>query len=142
MRKQSLTQNMLSAGKNAMQDAYELVMKKSQDSALKQKKQYDKHVRAALLLPGDCVLIKNMTSPVVAQVSLNHTGKRKFILSNPILETILQCTKFIQKVDMVDHEYYRNMFLPYPELSVDFAPCQPKIKNKSQKSISVPNVYA
>ena len=91
---------------NAMQEAYQLVMKKSQDSALKQKKQYDKHVRTALLLPGDRVLIKNMTPPVVAQVSLNHTGKRKFILSNPILEKILQCTKFIQKVDMVDHEYF------------------------------------
>ena len=77
-----------------MQEAYQLVMKKSQDSALKQKKQYDKHVRTALLLPGDRVLIKNMT-PIVAQVSLNYTGKRKFILSNPILEKILQCTKFI-----------------------------------------------
>ena len=88
---------------NAMQEAYQLVMKKSQDSALKQKKQYDKHVRTALLLPGDSVLIKNMT-PVVAQASLNHTGERKFILLNPILEKILQCTRFIQKVDMVDHE--------------------------------------
>ena len=44
-----------------MQEAYQLVMKKSQDIALKQKKQYDKHVRTALLLPGDHVLIKNMT---------------------------------------------------------------------------------
>ena len=48
-------------GQNAMQEAYQLVMKKSQDSALKQKKQYDKHVRTALLLPGDSVRIKNMT---------------------------------------------------------------------------------
>ena len=92
----------------AMQEAYQLVMKKSQDSALKQKKQNDKHVRTALLLPGNCVLIKNMT-PMVAQVSLNHTGKRKFILSNPTLEEILQCTKFIQKVDMVDHEYFKEI---------------------------------
>ena len=50
-------------GQNAVQEAYQLVMKKSQDSALKQKKQYDKHVRKALLLPGDSVRIKNMTPP-------------------------------------------------------------------------------
>ena len=44
-----------------MQEAYQFVMKKSQDSALKQKKQYDKHVRTALLLPGNRALIKNMS---------------------------------------------------------------------------------
>ena len=90
---------------NAMQEAYHLVMKKSQDSALRQKKRYDRHVRTALLLLGDCVLIKNVT-PLVAEVSLNHTGKRKFKLLNPILEKIPQCTRFIRKVDMVDHEYF------------------------------------
>ena len=124
-----------------MQEAYQLVMKKSQDSALKQKKRYDKHVRTALLLPGDRVLIKNM-APVVAQVSLNHTGKRKFILLNPILEKIPQCTRFIQKVDIVvSRVLHRSMLLPGPELKADFVPCQSKIKNIPQKPTAVPKVY-
>ena len=46
---------------NAMQEAYQLVMKQSQDNALKQKKPYDRQVRTALLLPGDRILVKNMT---------------------------------------------------------------------------------
>ena len=34
------------------------------------------------------------------------------------------------------------MLLPCPELPADLAPCQPKIKNMSQKPTAVPNVYA
>ena len=56
-----------------MQEEHQLVMKKSQNSALQQKKQYDKHVllllgyrvleydKHVLLLLGYRVLVKNMT---------------------------------------------------------------------------------
>ena len=37
---------------------------------------------------------------------------------------------------------HRNMLLPCPELPADFAPCQSKIENMSQKPTAVPNVYA
>ena len=90
---------------NAMQEAYQLVMKKSQDSALKQKKQYDKHVRTALLLPGDCVLIKNMT-PRGGPDKLKSYWEEEIPIVESHTGKILQCTKFIQKVDMVDYEYF------------------------------------
>ena len=116
---------------NAMQEAYQLVMKKSQDSALKQKKQYDKHVRTALLLPGDCVLIKNM---------IPHGGPGK--LKSYWEEEIHIVESDIGKDSPVYKDYpesghgrsrvlHRNMLLPCPELPADFAPCQPKIKNMS-----------
>ena len=127
---------------NAMQEAYQLVMKKSQDSALKQKKQNDKHVRTALLLPGDCVLIKNMT-PHGGPGKLKsyweeeiHIVKSHIGRDSPVYKVYPESGHGRSRV------LHRNMLLPCPELPADFAPCQPKIKNMSQKPTAVPNVYA
>ena len=114
-----------------MQEAYQLVMKKSQDSALKQKKQYDKHVRTAFLLLGDRVLIKNMTPrggpgklksywEEEIHIVESHIGK-----DSPVYKVYPESGHGRSRV------LHRNMLLPCPDLPADFAPCQSKIKNMS-----------
>ena len=85
-----------------MQEEYQLVMKKSQDSALKQKKQCDKHVRTALLLPGYRVLIKNMT-PHGGPGKLKSYWKEEIHI---VESHIGKYSPVYKKVDMVDHEYF------------------------------------
>ena len=127
---------------NAMQEAYQLVMKKSQDSALKQKKQYDKHVRTALLLPGDHVLIKNMT-PHGGPGKLKSYWEEEIHIVESHIETDSPVYKvYPESGHGQSRVLHRNMLLPCPELPADFAPCQPKIKNMSQKPTAVPYVYA
>ena len=125
-----------------MQEAYQLVMKKSQDSALKQKKQYDKHVRTALLLPGDHVLIKNMTPRGGPGKLKSYWEEEIHIVESHIGKDFPVYKVYPESGLGRSRALHRNMLLPCPELPADFAPCQPKIKNMSQKPTAVPNVYA
>ena len=125
-----------------MQDAYQLVMKKSQDSALKQKKQHDKHVRTALLLPRDRVLIKNMTLRGGPGKLKSYWEEKIHIVESHIGKDSPVYKVYPESGHGRSRVLHRNMLLPCPELPTNFAQCQSKIKNISQKPTAVPNVYA
>ena len=46
-----------------MQEAYVLVSKSAQKAALKGTRQHGKRVRSTTLVPGDPVLVRNLTAP-------------------------------------------------------------------------------
>ena len=126
---------------NAMQEAYQLVMKKSEDGALKQKKQYDKRENSTPVSWRPCSYqehdprgglgtLKSYWEEEIHIVE-SHIGK-----DSPVYKVYPESGHGRSRV------LHRNMLFPYPELPADFAPCQSKIKNISQKATAVPNVYA
>ena len=123
---------------NAMQEAYQLVMKKSQDSALKQKKRYDKHVRTELLLPGDRVLIKNMTPRGGPDKLKSYWEEEIHIVESHIGKDSPVYKVYPESGHCRSRVLHRSMLLPGPELKADFVPCQSKIKNMPQKPTAVP----
>ena len=102
----------VSTWKTAMENAYKLASKKSQESGAWAKEYYDRKLHSSVLLPNDHVLVRNL-SERVGPGNYEHTGKTIYtVLSNKEVLTHLYMRLNLRQV-LALHVYFIEIYFYY-----------------------------
>ena len=93
----------------AMENAYKLASKKSQESGARAKEYYDRKIRSSVLQPNDRVLVRNL-SERGGLGNYEHTGKTKYtVLSNKEVLTHLYMRLYLRQA-LALHVYFIEIY--------------------------------
>lgn len=85
-----------------MTEAYELTSKKPSEVGARPKQRYDRSVRSSVLLPGDRVLVRNLSGRGGPGKLRSHWEDRVHVI---VRVTIAPCMKSSRRLALVETEF-------------------------------------